>query len=82
VASSIQIEKGVPVPDGRGRVGSPRFPLKDLEVGDSFFLPWGESELKTRSVISNAIAAFHLRNKPRRLTSRKEGNGIRVWRIA
>lgn len=82
--SPIQIEKGIPVPSRQGGRGKAKYPLADMEVGDSFFVPWGESELKTRSTLSNAISAFHLRNKPKRFTSRKDpaGCGVRVWRIA
>jgi hypothetical protein len=80
--SAYAIEKSVPVPPRQGGPGNPRFPLAQLEVGDSFHVPFGESELKTRSVISNAVASFKLRNPPKDFRTRKDETGVRVWRIA
>lgn len=83
MASAYQIEKNVPVPHRNGGRGNPRFPFHDLAVGDSFHVPWGgEDKLKLRSVLSNAVAAWHLRNSPKRLQTQKDDTGIRVWRVA
>jgi hypothetical protein len=81
-SGGYKIDRGVPVPPGRGCAGSPRFPLGALEIGDSFYVPFGSDPMKTRSVLSNAVAAFHLRHKPKRFVTRKDGGGIRVWRTA
>lgn len=80
--NGFKIEKGIPAPDRHGGRGNPRFPFHDMEVGDSFLVPLGEAPHKVRSVLSNAIAVFHLRNKPKRLTSKTTDDGIRVWRTA
>lgn len=77
------IEKNVPVVHRNGGAGNARFPLATMEVGDSFHMPWGDQDrLKARSVLSNALATFQLRNAGRKFTSRKDDTGVRVWRIA
>jgi hypothetical protein len=82
MATAFKIDKGIPVPDRQGGHGNSKYPMANMEVGDSFFVPWGEDRLRTRSVLSNAVAAFHLRNKPKRFTTHREEGGIRVWRTA
>ena len=78
----ITIEKGVALPNFKAGAGRGRFPFRDLEVGDSFYIPFGDDMTKTRSVVSNAIAAFKLRNAPKDFTSRRDETGVRVWRTA
>jgi len=67
----IRIEKGVPCPPGRGRF-SPKYPFADMAVGDSFLMP-----LQFRDGLSSLWG----RHKPKRFTSRREGEFVRVWRI-
>lgn len=79
----IKIEKGVPMPVRHGGHGNSKYPFATMEVGDSFYIPWGDRDrLKIRSVLSNAISAFQLRNEPKKFSSRKDESGIRVWRTA
>lgn len=80
--TELSIERGIPVPAHGGGPNRRRFPFPDMEVGDSFLVPWRESESKTRSNISNAMAAYKLRHAPKDFTSRKTDGGVRVWRIA
>jgi hypothetical protein len=72
----IEIESGIPVPakqKGTGR--APKYPVRRLTVGDSFFVPG-----KTTGDLG-----LH-RFKPSQFTTRivtKNGErGVRVWRIA
>ena len=71
----IKIEKGVPIPDtGSGR---PRiYPWAGMKKGDSFFVPTnGRSHELTRTIVIAAARAHF------KVTTRKENDGIRVWRI-
>ena len=82
---AFEIEKDIEMPERQGGPGDPKYPLAQMGVGDSFFVPWGEKEwMKTRSAVSNAVSAFHLRNPDKRFSSRRTGDGlgIRVWRVA
>ena len=48
-----------------------------MEVGDSFFIETGDP-----SVIRSNVTIFSKRNPGYKFSTRKEGTGIRVWRIA
>lgn len=68
----FKIEKGVPVqkPDPGG---APRlYPFAEMEVGDSFVGP-----KKAAGATSGASKRFSMK-----FISRKEGDGVRIWRIA
>lgn len=66
-----QVEKGVPVPSGF------KYPLREMEVGDSFSAPWKER-------VKIAVSGQKL--KPKRFATRvliENGKRVcRVWRIA
>lgn len=70
----LKIEKGIPIP---GTSGAPRRGLREalrhLEVGDSVLV---------RSAPSTAGATAHQILGPGKYATRKEGGGVRVWRIA
>ncbi len=60
----------IPVPTYR------KWPFKKMEIGQSYLLTKEES-------ISGRAAAFSLATRDRRykFLTRKEGDGVRVWRI-
>ena len=69
----IRVEKGVALPVSRVER---KYPHEDMEVGDSFFLVGVAMQ-----VVLNAN--WRARKKlGRRFTARKEGEGIRVWRVS
>ena len=69
----MRIEAGVPIPSYT-RPGKYRFPLADMEVGDSFFLVGVSMQVVLNA---NWRAGKRLGWK---FVARKEGEGIRVWR--
>ena len=74
-ASTVRIDKGVPIP-GRGTKAIDWAPLLgQLAVGDSFLLP-----ATAKSAIGTAMKAFK-DSTGKTLASRKVDGGIRVWRI-
>lgn len=71
--AAIKIEKGVEVP--RNERGS-KFPLDEMEVGDSFLVP---SEMSAS--IRNAVAYYRFRNgKGTLITKTYDDGSVRVWR--
>ena len=66
----IEIEKGVSIPPAKT---IRKYPFHLMEVGDSFFTP-GEKQ------ILQSLAHFKRRNPDRKFTTRREGDGFRVWR--
>ena len=73
----MEIERGVPL-TLRNRVTKYRFPLGEMEVGDSFFFePKSDGFLNSaRSLISRYGKTFS-----RKFATRVVDGGIRVWRI-
>jgi hypothetical protein len=65
------VEKSVPLPEGKKR-----YPYKEMEVGDSFFV--GEGKLQ---VVCNANYRASKR-LGMQFIARKEVEGVRVWRTA
>ena len=77
------IERGVPVPPGRTRMGSNSFPFANMEVDDSFFVP--EDAAKNARSSSGSFAKRHgVKFTVRRTNETDEAGqnvaGVRVWR--
>jgi hypothetical protein len=68
------IDHNVPIPPAR-KGPEVKFPFALLGIGDSFFVP-GE-----RNNVSNAAHQYAKRHGVK-FTVRKQGDGIRVWRVA
>jgi len=73
------IEKGVPIPE-YSQIS--KFPLLDMEIGDSFVAP-----LVDKKALTNAITRIHKRNQTYKFITRtvtgrgRTGKQTRVWRI-
>lgn len=69
---SLAIEKGIPLPEERKRNV---YPYQAMEVGESFLVPEAKMQIVCNSNyrVSKATGM--------KFTARKEGNGVRVWRI-
>jgi hypothetical protein len=69
--SDIKIEKGIPAPRDRWH----KYPLMEMEVGDSIWLPKPEGD-KIRKA-----ANMHGVRHNREYVSRSTDEGVRLWRI-
>lgn len=79
----MKIEKGVPIPDGRGR--KPRGTYSDvigkLEVGDSFTVT-GENAATMQSALRQAAKRAGIKITVRNMTEQgDELATLRVWRV-
>ena len=88
VKLGIEIEDDIPVPPGSDRRAVERkYPLSDLEVGQSFFLPLEEGDDLKRMAnrLSQARQGYQKRNEGVRFTQRMwekdDVVGIRIWRV-
>ena len=70
----FKIDKGIPVPPKRGRV--PKYPWREMEVGNSFFVPG----MKIGAAGSRAASAKKATGWTFRC--RSEDGGVRFWRTA
>lgn len=70
--AKIKIDKGVPMPPVTRNRPLTDHPLDRMKVGDSFFLP------------TRTPGALHYAAKRRgiKLSARREGEGVRVWRVS
>jgi len=66
---NIEVDKTVPVPEGKKR-----YPYASMEVGDSFFVDSGKLQ-----VVCNANYRASKR-LGMQFIARKEPEGVRVWR--
>ena len=72
--SEFKIEKGIPIPEGKGTGRKIKYPFNKMEVGDSILCD-------KRSVLS-AGNSWARRNFPeRKFKSQKEGDKTRLWRV-
>ena len=73
----IEYQTGVPIPDQNGRGGTPKYPLRDMPVGASFFVPGG-----THAKLNGAFAPHRRAGKAflTRTVTENGVKGIRVWR--
>lgn len=77
--SPFTVEKNVPIPRSNW-TGNYRYPFRQMEIGDSFFVPGdspGEAAIRVRS----AASYFCHRNPGFYFSVLKVDGGCRVWRI-
>lgn len=82
VPKEIEITDSVPVPTFTRRH---KYPFASLDVNDSFLIenPTGSELKKTRSRVASAACAFKRAHEPKwKFTTRLEGAGVRIWRVA
>ena len=84
----IEIEDDIPVPPGSDRRSVERkYPLSELKVGQSFFLPLEEGDDIKRMAnrLSQARQTYQKKHEGVRLTQRMwekdEQIGKRIWRV-
>lgn len=71
----INIEKGIPIPNTKGRKS--KYPFDKMEVGDSFKL-----KDVPKNTVLNAANSWAKRNKKKvKFTIRFIDNVTRIWRI-
>jgi len=68
----IKIEKGIPCPERRA--GGRLYPWDAMEVGDSFLIP--DCERKRQFGLCSCAKRFGIK-----ITTRRIGNDVRVWRL-
>ncbi len=81
----LQIDKGVPLPEARYGTNAAKYPVKDMVVGDSFFVPFEEGwdeERKRKRQRGVAIALLHWKKRiGYGFTTRRVDGGVRAWRV-
>lgn len=70
---TIKIEKNVPLPTRTSGPRAEKYPLRELEVGESFYV-----DIKAPALSSHARRVA--KDTDRKFVVRPEGEGSRVWR--
>lgn len=81
----FKIDSHIPIPADVSTGRRSTYPLADMNVGDSFLVPFnGDTAKKVTQRLHSAVSQFQRRNtdSDRRFTVRAEATGVRVWRIA
>lgn len=74
------IEKDIPIPNRVTGKGASKYGFRDMEVGDSILFP--DEPLGMKSRPSESARKTQNRSEGKKeYTVRKEGSGVRVWRI-
>lgn len=76
---TLPVDKNIPIPESY-KTRPDKFPFAQLQIGDSFFI---ENVSKRFSIYAN-LRHFNERNQKSnqiRVVQRREGNGVRIWRI-
>lgn len=71
----ITVEKGRPIPPPT----KSKYPFRDMEIGDSFWVPDGRNAEATKNNVRSAATCYSRRNGGR-FTVRRDNGGYRVWR--
>ncbi len=83
---TIKIDKGVPILKGSGRRhGENIFPFAEMEVGDSFFVPFkkDKKQMSQRTSLHTCArlwAQYHKKNWTFSTSTLSDENGVRIWR--
>lgn len=72
---SVQIEKGIPIPDEVSTSRGADYPWRDMEVGDSFV-----ARTTNKNTIRPMVSRANKELAPRRFVWAEHEGKLRVWR--
>jgi hypothetical protein len=75
----IKIETGVPVPTRATRKS--KYPFREMEVGNSFFVNDKDEVNRTQQKLSAAAAMFCKKNPAYKFKTQTFDTGVRIWRV-
>lgn len=76
---AYKIDQGIPIPE-RGRPGMIRWPFREMEVGESFYV--GDYSRDSMRYVCNAGRNYFRKMNPGlTVCARRESTGFRVWVI-
>lgn len=73
------VEKGIPAPAVRPTHIGPKYPFREMDLGDSFLVP-GSAE-RNRALATAWHFSRSKLGKGRKFATRKVAEGYRIWRI-
>ena len=79
--SDFPLETGIPMPDGGADYTRYKYPWRQMQVGDSFFIPAASDKKRKLYGIKSVMFYQHNRH-PEHFEARVVDGGVRVWRTA
>lgn len=80
----LKIEHNIPIPPkNENRLYKYKYPFGSMEVGDSFLIKTGLTAKKRntrRSSMNHSLKKYNKQYSPITITTRIDGENIRVWR--
>ena len=73
----IQIEKNIPVNKFLKRSRNHKYPFRELELGDSFYVALSEQEINVLRVLAWRFA----KATGWKFVTKRVDSGVRVWRV-
>lgn len=70
-----KIERGIPIPPRNRGTRDPKYPFRDLRVGDSFYVPNKKVQDLSR------VAQYWAHKDNTKFSFRSIDDGVRCWRI-
>lgn len=72
----FEIEKNIPAP-----IANPfaNYPFDNMEINDSFYV---EQAIVPHNTVSARVSSYRKLNPNKNFTTKRDENGIRVWRTA
>lgn len=77
---SFKIEKNIELPE-RYKKAHKKYPLEEMDVTDSFFIPYKDEHQRTVQSRVSASITKYAKETNTKFTIRSLEEGIRVWRI-
>lgn len=85
MATQFQIEKDIPIPENRGSGRPVRYPLREMQPGDSLRVALADSGCKNMASLQTGLrtCARSAWGKGNCVTRQSDdGTAIRIWRLA
>ena len=77
--SDFPLETGVPMPQGGSDYSRYKYPWRQMQVGDSFFIDAADDKRRKLARI-RAVMFYHNNKYPEQFEARIVDAGVRVWR--
>ncbi len=77
--NEFKIDKDVPMPPHKREN---IYPWADMEVADSFYVPIDDQGIDKLQNAMISISKYQQRKRGTKYATRREGEGVRVWRTA
>jgi len=78
----FEIQKGIPLPKGRGKPRKYDLELEAMEINDHLFIPLPRTKIQQETkIIRNFVLRYTHENPSSKFTVRQMPGGVGIWRL-